>query len=146
MIDKKGRGLYNRGQQMGAVATWLRILVALLVIPIVAGGGMVQVCNCHQEVVYAGSGCACGHAHAEKGGEGKQEQPREKHRCIHVQNELRVVQAEVELPQFTAVQECSRAVPDFRWCKAEMHCEVALALARAWLWDPPDAVRAPMLI
>jgi isopentenyl phosphate kinase len=131
---------------MTLITTWLRIVVALLVMPVVAGGSMVAHCSCHSEVVFAG-GCSCGHAHAEEHNQTSEpESERDEHRCTHVENELRVVSAEVELPLFTAECAAEVSVPDFRLSQERIHSSVALALERAWQWDPPDAVSAPLLI
>ena len=131
---------------MTFLATWLRILVALLVMPVVVGGSLVAHCSCHSEVVFVG-GCSCGHAHAEEHSDAPDsETERDEHHCAHVENELRVVSPEVELPLFTTENIEKVVVPDFRLSQELMHSSVALALERSWQWDPPDAVSAPMLI
>lgn len=131
---------------MTYLATWLRILVALLVMPVVAGGSLVAQCSCHREIVFAGE-CSCGHEHAQEQAPGHEsETERDEHRCAHVENELRFVSAEVDLPMFAAVVMTEVTVPDFQCTRERLHSSVAQALVRARQWDPPDAVNVPLLI
>ena len=131
---------------MTYLATWLQILVALLVMPVVAGGSMVSQCGCHKEVVFIG-GCSCDHDHAEEHGSApERETERDEHHCTHVENELRFVSPEVELPVFPAEYLLGVTVPNFRLNCGLMHCCVARAMVRARQWDPPDTVSAPLLI
>lgn len=129
---------------MACGRTWLRVLVALLILPILAVGGGVSVCTCHHEVVYAGSSCGCGHGHMHRGDEQKP-QP-EEHQCAHVDNEMLATSADVLVPVFDLEAAMPAEVPDFHWCMSRMHSLVALTLERTGLWDPPETRTLPLLI
>ncbi|MBE6436381.1 MAG: hypothetical protein E7030_09305 [Akkermansiaceae bacterium] len=129
---------------MAKMHTWLKLLAALLIIPMVAVGGAVKICTCHHELVQVGGHCECGHAHMQAG-EKHAPTPKE-HRCAHVENEMQPVSAQVQVPVFTTVEMQVVELPNFQWCLSRMHSMVALCLERAALWDPPNTRISPLLI
>lgn len=128
--------------------TWLRVLAALLVLPMVLVGGTVNICPCHHEPVPE-EVCCCGHEHAAPLETHHHHCPvptDPEHRCAQVRSDLQQVSAQVQLPDFSLVEAVSCCVPDFYSYRDCMHGRVMLTLARSRLWEPPDTLNKPMLI
>ena len=127
--------------------TWLRLLTALLVLPMVLVAGVVKTCPCNQEQVPVAKCCCC-HEHAASE-EHHHHQPAPQapeHRCAHVQNDMQPVSVQVQLPDFSWDDAPLCVVPDFHLYRSCMHSCVMLTLARSRLWEPPETVNRPMLI
>lgn len=126
---------------MTHVWTWVRALLALLILPIVAVGGNFCVCTCHHETVYTGKQCNCHHEH-----EQHEEQPHQQHQCTHIETEMQPTSGHVSVPVFDKLISSPTEAPGFHFSKKSMHRDVALTLERTELWDPPDARTLPLLI
>ncbi|MBE6418680.1 MAG: hypothetical protein E7031_00960 [Akkermansiaceae bacterium] len=126
------------------VWTWVKILLALLILPAVAAGGAFSVCTCHHETVYMGDTCGCKHGHLHKSEQQKQEQPQ--HHCTHVENEMQPTSGHISLPEFADINVEIIEVPSFHRCHVNAHHMVTLTLERVGLWEPPDTRCCPLLI
>lgn len=144
-VDKRG----NNGVEyaiffhMAMLRTWFRVLMLLLVLPVIAVGGGVCVCDCRHQVVYAGR-CDCDHGHAEE--PGLPVAPGQQHRCFHVENELQAVSGQVEVPVFPLAVAILAEPLGFDGAARMLHSQVAVSLERSRLWQPPETRCRPMLI
>lgn len=123
--------------------TWFRVLVLLLVLPVIAVGGGVCVCDCRHQVVYTGR-CDCDHGHAEE--PQQPAAPGKQHRCFHVENALQSVSGQVEAPLFPMVAAIFAEPPCFYETERMLRSQVVLSLERSRLWQPPETWCRPMLI
>lgn len=128
---------------MRLVNTWncMKLLLTLLLLPVVALGGVFSVCSDHNEIVYVGTSCNGSYWHEHEGDD--QEQPHE-HHCTQVENEA-LPFAQVQVPAFEPAA-VPVEVPDFRSFCRRMRSLVSLTMERTERRVPPKIRTAPLLI
>lgn len=144
-VDKKGKNgvKYAISFHMAMLRTWFRVLMLLLVLPVIAVGGGVCVCDCRHQAVYAGR-CDCDHGHADA--PEQPAAPRQQHQCFHVENELQSVSGQVEAPSFPLAAAIFAEQPGFYVTERMLRSQVLWFLARSRIWQPPETRCRPMLI
>ena len=127
--------------------TWLRLLIALLVLPMVLLGGFVKACPCRQSEMPV-EPCCCGHEHADpvEAPHHKEMPSSPEQHCAHAKSDMQPVSSQVQLPEFSIDEASICIVPDFHLYRSCMHSCVMLTLARSRLWEPPETVNSPLLI
>ena len=70
----------------------------------------------------------------------------QQHQCTHIETEMQPTSGHVAVPGFDKAVSIVAETPGFYYSKELPHHNVALTMARARLWDPPDTRTLPLLI
>lgn len=122
---------------MAHVRTVLWLLVVLLVMPAVACGSFLRVCDCKRITHTAVTHCShCEHEH---------DVPKE-HNCLHEDYQIQAVKTQVPVPVYPVCQAEAAELPAvLRFARCD-DVWVRSRLCMSRRWGPPDVLGLPLLI